>query len=371
MNPIRILVVDDSVVMRRVICQILEGDPELEIAGWAANGRLALERIPQVNPDCVTLDVEMPEMDGIAALREIRKGFPRLPVIMFSTETRHGAVRTIEALSLGATDYVSKPANVGSVNESVARLREELVPRIKAHCSRPLITPAAQATSRSPVAASSKAGPPASSPYPVPRHCDIICVASSTGGPNALSSIFQHLRAALPVPVVLVQHMPPMFTALLAERLDSLGGCRVSEARDGEVIRSGHAYIAPGGRHMEVMRAPHGTTLKLTDAPPENSCRPAADVLFRSVAPIYGPRALGLVLTGMGQDGMRGSRAIVERGGVVMAQDESSSVVWGMPGSVVQHGLAERILGLAGIPDALQDWVRRYAPSAAAERVAS
>jgi two-component system chemotaxis response regulator CheB len=367
MNPIRILVVDDAVVMRRIICQVLEGDPELEVAGWAANGRLALERIPQVNPDCVTLDVEMPEMDGIAALREIRKLFPRLPVIMFSTETRQGAVRTIEALSLGATDYVSKPANVGSVNESIARLREELVPRIKAHCRRPSI----QTAPHFPPAAVSKVASQTPAPRPAPRHCDIVCIASSTGGPNALSAIFQQLRAALPIPLVLVQHMPPLFTALLAERLNSLGACRVSEARDGEAIKNGHAYIAPGGRHMELFASRLGTTVRLTDAPPENSCRPAADVLFRSVASLYGPAVLGLVLTGMGQDGMRGGREIVEHGGVVMAQDEPSSVVWGMPGSVVQHGLAERVLGLAEIPHVLQDWVRRHSPNASAEKVAS
>jgi two-component system chemotaxis response regulator CheB len=359
MNPLRILIVDDAVVMRRLICQVLGDDPELEIAGWATNGRLGLERIPQVNPDCITLDVEMPEMDGIETLRQIRKSYPKLPVIMFSTETRHGAIRTIEALSLGATDYVSKPANVGSVSESIERLRTELVPRIKAHC-RP-----------SSPASAAKVLAPVPRPLSAVRHCDIICVASSTGGPNALSAIFQRLRTPLAVPLVLVQHMPPMFTGLLAERLNTLGVCRVTEARDGEIVESGRAYIAPGGRHMEVTRTAQGTALRLTDAPPENSCRPAADVLFRSVAPLYGPSALGLVLTGMGQDGMRGSREIVEKGGVVMAQDQASSVVWGMPGSVVQQGLAERTLALTEIPDALQDWLRRYSPGKAVERKAS
>jgi two-component system chemotaxis response regulator CheB len=204
-----------------------------------------------------------------------------------------------------------------------------------------------------------------------PRHCDIICIASSTGGPNALSSIFQQLRAAFPIPLVLVQHMPPLFTAQLAERLNTLGGCRVTEAVDGEVIKNGHAYIAPGGRHMELVRAPHGIAVRLADTPPENSCRPAADVLFRSVAALYGAAALALVLTGMGQDGLRGSREIVQRGGVVMAQDEPSSVVWGMPGSVVLDGLAERVLSLADIPRALQDRVGRHSPSVAGERAAS
>ena len=284
---------------------------------------------------------------------------------MFSTETRQGAARTIEALSLGATDYVAKPANVGSVNESIARLREELAPRIKAHCSKskmgsqmPFIPPPAPRTIL-----------PAPGFRPAPKHCDIVCIASSTGGPNALSSIFQHLPAALPVPLVLVQHMPPMFTALLAERLNTLGGCRVTEARDGEAIKSGRAYIAPGGRHMELVRVPHGTAVRLTDIPPENSCRPAADVLFRSVAPLYGSTALGLVLTGMGQDGMRGSREIVNRGGVVMAQDEASSVVWGMPGSVVHLGIAERVLSLSEIPRALQDWLIRHPPQVSGEKV--
>jgi two-component system chemotaxis response regulator CheB len=359
MNPLRILIVDDAVVMRRLICQVIEDDPELEVAGWAPNGRLGLERIPQVNPDCVTLDVEMPDMDGIEALREIRKRHPRLPVIMFSTETRHGAVRTIEALSLGATDYVSKPASVGGVSESIELLRSELVPRIKAHCRKSAATLAVKTVM------------PVSRPRSTVRHCDIICIASSTGGPNALSAIFQQLRTPLPVPVVMVQHMPPMFTGLLAERLNTLGACRVTEARDGEMIGSGHAYLAPGGHHMEVVRASGGTALRLTDAPPENSCRPSADVLFRSVAPLYGPSALGLVLTGMGQDGMRGSREIVEKGGVVMAQDQASSVVWGMPGSVVQEGLAEKILALGEIPDAMKDWLRRHSPTLLVEKAAS
>lgn len=359
MNPIRILIVDDAVVMRRLICQVLEEDPELEVAGWAANGRLGLERIPQVNPDCITLDVEMPELDGIETLREIRKQYPRLPVIMFSTETRHGAVRTIEALSLGATDYVSKPANVGSVSESIERLRTELAPRIKAHCG------------KSPVIAAPKPVTAVSRPKATVRNCDLICVASSTGGPNALSAIFQQIRTPLPVPMVVVQHMPPMFTGLLAERLNTLGGCRVAAARNGQVIENGWVYIAPGGFHMEVVRTGPGMAVRLTDAPPENSCRPAADVLFRSVAPLFGPNALGLVLTGMGQDGMRGSRDIVERGGVVMAQDHASSVVWGMPGAVVQQGLAERTLPLNEIPAALQEWVRRYLPSGRYEKVAS
>lgn len=342
MPKIRVLVVDDAVVMRKMITEVLANDPQIEVVGTAANGRIALQKIPQVNPDILTLDVEMPEMDGLATLRELRKTYPKLPVIMFSTLTEKGAGTTLDALSLGATDYVTKPANVGSVSEGIHRLGTELVPKIKAHC-RHLRTD----------------GPPGEhttfvsriKPVPLPqrvatRQIDVVAIGTSTGGPNALAELFRPFPGDLPAPIVIVQHMPPMFTALLAERLAANSAVKFCEGKQGQVLEAGHAYIAPGGKHMEVRRDGLKVVVDLTDAPPENSCRPAVDVLFRTVVKSYGASTLGVVLTGMGQDGLRGCQWIRESNGQVIAQDEKTSVVWGMPGCVAQAGLADVILPL-------------------------
>lgn len=339
MPKIRVLVVDDAVVMRRLLTEALARDPDIEVVGVAAHGGIALARIPQLNPDVVTLDVEMPEMDGLATVRAIRKTWPHLPVIMFSTLTERGAVQTLDALAAGATDYVTKPANVGSIGLSLQRLDEELAPKIKLH-ARHLLPPAPVARAASPPA-TFRLAPSASVPP------EIIALGTSTGGPNALATVFTALPAPLPVPVVIVQHMPVLFTRMLAERLDKLGGTRFHEGAEGDRVEPGHAYIAPGGHHMEVAPGPGGLRLRLHDQPPENSCRPAVDVLFRSVAAACGGRTLGIILTGMGQDGLNGCRHLRERGAAILAQDEKSSVVWGMPGAVAAAGLADRILPLA------------------------
>lgn len=343
MPKIRVLVVDDSVVVRRMISDALSRDPALELAGVAPHGGIALQRIPQVNPDIITLDVEMPEMDGITTLREIRKIYPKMPVIMFSTLTAKGAVTTIEALSAGASDYVAKPANVGSVSEGLQRLASELIPKIKALCgqTRP---PVVAAPAPRPVATSVPLLPKVVRPPASP--VEIVCIGTSTGGPNALVEVFKQIPANFPVPIVIVQHMPPVFTALLAERLTANSAIKFSEGKEGDLVRPGTAYIAPGGLHMEVVLHNNIRKIHLQEGPPENSCRPAVDVLFRSVANHYGSGTLGVVLTGMGQDGMRGCELIRERRGQVLAQDEASSVVWGMPGAVVQAGYADKILPL-------------------------
>lgn len=343
MPKLRILVVDDAVVMRRLITEALSRDPGIEVVGVAAHGRIALAKIPQVNPDLVTMDVEMPELDGIATVRELRKSYPRLPVIMFSTLTERGAASTLEALAAGATDYVTKPANVGSVGLSVQRLEEELLPKIRLHCRH--LAPGGGA----PVPAPAFVPPVRPPPRPAAGPVELLCVGTSTGGPNALAEVFAALPAAPPVPIVIVQHMPVLFTKLLAERLDKVGPVRFAEGADGQRILPGHAYVAPGGRHMEVARDAAGLYLRLQDQPPENSCRPAVDVLFRSVATVCGGRALAVILTGMGQDGLHGCRLLREAGAAVLAQDEASSVVWGMPGHVAQAGLADRILPLNGV----------------------
>lgn len=347
MPKFRILVVDDSVVIRKIVSEELTLDPALEVVGTAANGKIALARIPQVNPDLVILDIEMPEMDGLAALKEIRKHYPRLPVIMFSSLTERGAAATLDALALGATDYFTKPNSSGGLEASRQVIREELIPEIKTLCGR-------TATPRFTV----PAPPPSSAGSGARPAVGVVAIAASTGGPNALAEVFGALPADLPVPVVIVQHMPPMFTRLLAERLSVQFAVKVQEALAGEPLKPGKAWIAPGDHHLIVVR--HGTEVRmlLHQDPPENSCRPAADVLFRSVAQTFGPSALAVVMTGMGQDGLRGCEAIRAAGGQILAQDEATSVVWGMPGYVVKAGLADKVVPLAHLAPEI---VRRVA----------
>jgi two-component system chemotaxis response regulator CheB len=285
----------------------------------------------------------MPEMDGLQTVRELRKIYPRLPVIMFSTLTLRGAESTLDALAAGATDYVTKPANVGNVLEGIERLKSELIPKIKLHC-RKLLPPVGVAASL-PAPAGIQGAKVVSSTGSGPDP-QIFAIGCSTGGPNALAALFADITRPLPVPGVIVQHMPPLFTKMLAERLDRNSPNRFFEGETGQLLEPGCLYVAPGGRHMEVRREGLRVRLHLHDDPPENSCRPAVDVLFRSVAAVYGPPVLGLIMTGMGQDGLRGCQHIRERGGRVLAQDEATSVVWGMPGYVVQAGLAEKVLPL-------------------------
>jgi len=351
MSKIRVLVVDDAVVMRRMITESLGRDPNIEVVGAAAHGRIALAKIPQVNPDAVTLDIEMPEMDGLATLKEIRRFYPKLPVIMFSTLTLRGAAATLDALAAGASDYVTKPGNIGSIIEGLERLEQELVPKIKLHCRRLLEPGPFRIPTAAETPAAAAAPPPARPPCAVP--VELVCIGTSTGGPNALAEVFGSIPRNFPVPIVIVQHMPVLFTKMLAERLDQLGSVRFQEGTEGEALKPGCAYIAPGGQHMEVRREGTRLGLRLNNGTPENSCRPAVDVLFRTVADACGPAALAVIMTGMGQDGLRGSRNIRERGGLVLAQDEASSVVWGMPGYVVQAGLADRVLPLKEIGGAM------------------
>ncbi len=350
MGKIRVMLVDDAVVFRRLVSEELSKDPAIEVVATAANGKIALAKLTHSNPDLVILDVEMPEMDGLATLAEIRKIYPKLPVIMFSALTERGAVATLDALALGATDYFTKPTTVGGLDESLEVIRQQLIPEIKALCLRPATKPPATA----PASTQKSAQRPQAGPVPV----EIVAIGTSTGGPNALSEVFSGLPADFPVPIVIVQHMPPMFTRMLAERLSSQSSIRVQEASSGSVLLPGTAWIAPGDYHMIVVRDALQARVLTHQDPPENSCRPAADVLFRSVAQAYGPRALGVVMTGMGQDGLRGCEEIVQAGGRVLVQDEATSVVWGMPGYVARAGLADRLLPLSLIADEIIKRVR-------------
>ncbi len=353
--PVRVLVVDDAVVFRKGISDALSGDPEIQVIGTASNGKLALQKMALNLPDLVVLDVEMPELDGIATVTEIRKLWPRLPVIMCSAHTTDGARVTLQALERGANDFVTKPVT-SSVAESLAHFRHELIPRIKGNCRhllghadsgvRPaVVIPAINQAGH--IAAIAPAPPKPALARPLSDHrIDLIVIGVSTGGPNALAEVIPGLPSDLPVPVLIVQHMPAMFTKMLAERLGNSSAVKVDEAVAGTICKPGQAWIAPGGFHMTVNKVGAEYHLDLNQHPPENSCRPAADVLFRSVASVNGANTLAVVLTGMGEDGLIGCRLIHQAGGQVIVQDKATSVVWGMPGAVAKANLADRQLPL-------------------------
>lgn len=351
--PVRVLVVDDAVVFRKGISSALAGDPDVQVIGTAPNGRLALQKMALSLPDLVILDVEMPEMDGLATIVEIRKLWPRLPVIMCSALTTDGARVTLQALERGASDFVTKPVT-RSVQESLAHFRQELLPRIKSSCRHLLGTD--DSGWRSGVSAPIGLNATTFSTTPVPRprlagdhQIDLVVIGVSTGGPNALAQVIHQLPADLPVPVLIVQHMPPMFTKMLAERLGTKSALTVEEASAGVIAKASQVWIAPGGHHLTVSRSGGEFRLAITDDPPENSCRPSADVLFRSAAEAGGGSTLAVVLTGMGEDGLSGCRLIHQAGGQIIVQDKASSVVWGMPGAVFKAGLADKQLPLTEV----------------------
>lgn len=335
---IRVLVVDDSVVLRHLLREALESDPAIEVVGAEANGVAALARIPEVQPDLVTLDIEMPEMNGIETLRRIRREYPRLRTVMFSTLTSRGAAATFEALSLGADDYVAKASNAGKLDESLATLRAELLPKIRQFFSLPGRDGPAPAPPRIVLAKHVLSTAPR-----------VLAIGVSTGGPAALAKLIPALPATFPLPVVVVQHMPATFTRMLAESLDAASPLEVVEAGDRMEVVPGRVIIARGDYHLTVRKLGGSVIAALSQGPPENSCRPAADVLFRSVAEVYGGAVLSVILTGMGSDGLRGTEAIKDASGYSIVQDQATSVVWGMPGSVAHAGLADVILPLGEI----------------------
>lgn len=341
----RVMIVDDSAVIRGLMTRWLEADPAITVAGTAHNGLSALKTLATVQPDVVILDIEMPEMDGMTALPKIIAAMPGVKIIMASTLTRRNAEISLRALEAGAADYIPKPEStrLGGSDD----FRQLLLEKVKALGATarqekkgraPL--PRGGRTQRDPAAVP----PLAATPSKVtPR---ILAVGSSTGGPQALLHFLKAFKPAPTLPVVITQHMPPTFTAILAEHLTRATGISCKEAADGDALEAGRVYIAPGDYHMLVEAKGTQYRLRLNQDPPENFCRPAVDPMFRSLARHFGPAVLAVVLTGMGSDGMLGGRDIVAAGGTVMAQDEASSVVWGMPGAVAQAGLASAILPL-------------------------
>ncbi len=327
----RVLIVDDSVVIRSLVRRALEQDPALEVVGAASNGAIALKRIPQLNPDVITLDIEMPEMDGLETLRRVRAEYPLLRVIMLSAVTERGAAVTLDALSCGADDYVTKTSEAASSVESMSRLREILIPKIRQLFKTP---PKPEKPTAVQCGDAAKVTP------------RVVLIGSSTGGPAALHTILPLLPATFPLPVLDVQHMPPLFTRLLAERLDAACPLKVQEAAPGETVCAGKILIAPGDFHMKLKSRDEEIRVFVDQSPLQNSCRPAVDALFTSADQTYGGAAVAVILTGMGQDGLRGVRALRNHGATVLAQDEATSVVWGMPGAVVNANLADCVLPL-------------------------
>lgn len=334
MTKTRVLLVDDSAVVRRLIAAALVKATDLDVVGTAPDGQAALDRLAELRPDVVLLDLEMPVLDGLQTLVALRKAHPRLPVIMFSRFTQKGVEATVHALTLGADDYVPKPGDGLEVGTCVEQL---LIPKIRLLATK-------SATREQP------ALPVARTPAPPSRlglqRVDVVAIGTSTGGPNALAEVFTAFPAAWSVPIVLVQHMPPEFTTRLAERLTDKSKLTIREAKDGDPLDAAQAWVAPGNYHLTLKRENRAVRLALNQDPPVNSCRPAVDVLFRSAAELYGPGVLAVVLTGMGQDGLRGCEAVRAAGGQVIVQDQVTSVVWSMPGAVAQAGLAHQVLPL-------------------------
>jgi two-component system, chemotaxis family, protein-glutamate methylesterase/glutaminase len=377
----RILIVDDSAVMRSLLRSVVRAHPRFEVAGTAADGASALNLLQTSQVDIILLDVEMPVMDGLATLRALRQQWRKIPVIMCSSLTQRGARVTIEALACGASDYVTKPSGQSDRETALRKLAQELIPKIHALTTNSVKSPLRVQRPFASVLPVDMTGSPASSPsapgfvarnlvasslQPITSAPSVVLIGVSTGGPAALEALLPSFPENFALPVLIVQHMPELFTRLLAERLNSRCRLRVREASDGDSVRSGSIYIARGNWHMETVSTTlpdSPTTLRLTQGPQENYCRPSVDVLFRSAATVYGAGVLAVVLTGMGSDGLNACRKIRELGGTVLAQDEVTSTVWGMPGAVANAGLVNRILPLEMIGQEILRITAQSSPS--------
>jgi two-component system, chemotaxis family, protein-glutamate methylesterase/glutaminase len=343
MSKKRILIVVESVLMRRALTTALARNPRLELAGSAPNGRVALMKIPLLHPDAVALDIELPKKDCLETLGAIRVAYPQLPVIILSVATGRAASESLDAVTMGAKDYLMKPDIATIADDALQVFTDELASKIAFHC--PVVS-YGKPTSAPPLF------PPPSDPAPYIAACrpalrpDVVAIAASVGGPDALMDLIPRFSPDFPVPILIVQHMSAIFTKLLATRLNAKCQIHVAEGSLDQVVMPGQAWIAPGDLHMSVVRKGNVVRMHTYQGLPVNSCRPAADVLFQSVAEVYGAHALAVVMTGMGQDGFRGCQEISAAGGQVLVQDEASSVVWGMPGFVVRGGIADQIVPL-------------------------
>ncbi|PTW59736.1 two-component system chemotaxis response regulator CheB [Breoghania corrubedonensis] len=362
-DPIRVMVVDDSVVIRGLISRWVDADPALAVVASHRNGKLAVDDIERSNPDVVVLDIEMPEMDGLTALPLMLAKKKNLVVVMASTLTRRNAEISLKALSLGAQDYVPKPESSSSISTSVD-FRRELIEKLKSlgprarrgagFARRPMRAETAAGQQVGNAAVAARPGAIVRPAFTLRNYSSarprILAIGSSTGGPQALQQLFRDIGSTInDIPVVVTQHMPPTFTAILAEHLAKAALRPAAEAQDGEVLKPGQIYVAPGGKHLVLEKDAGAAKARLTDDPPVNFCKPAVDPLFDSVAKIYGSATLAIVLTGMGHDGAAGVKTIAAAGGSIIAQDEKTSVVWGMPGAAAQTGQCSEVLPLEEI----------------------
>ncbi len=357
---LRVLVVDDTIVYRKIISDVLSNYADVEVVGTASNGKIALSRIESLKPDLITLDVEMPVMDGVQTLEEIQKRKIKLGVIMVSTLTKRGSDITMKALELGAFDFITKP-DKDSREENVKILESALAPRIKHFLKRLEIK---RALRRPDTDVKKKPVPRPAATVSISRASHekslIVAIGISTGGPNALTRMLPMLPGDLGVPVVIVQHMPPIFTKSLSESLDQKCALRVKEAEDGEVLKPNFVYIAPGGKQAKVVTgAAQKKIIRVTDDPPENNCKPSADYLFRSVAREFGKKVTGVIMTGMGNDGTLGLKVMKSFGAVVIGQDEETCVVYGMPKMASDSGVVDKIVPLDKIAAEIVTTVKR------------
>jgi two-component system chemotaxis response regulator CheB len=360
MSSIKVLIVDDSLIFRHAVQETLAGEDGIEIVGSVRNGKKAMEFLESGHADVVTLDLEMPEMDGLATLREIQQrnsqpGTSKVGVIMLSAHTRKGADTTLQALELGAFDFIQKPSS-SSEDESIALLKRSLVPKIHHFGTTQILTAGRKPESCEGVPASTPVKEPGTrteGPFVSPGKTDIIVIGVSTGGPRSLSEMLPLLCERTDAPILIVQHMPPTFTTSLAESLDKKCRHKVKEGNAGDYVTPNTVYVAPGGVHMVVRKSGAEVMVGTNSQPPENGCRPSVDVLFRSVATTYAHNITAIIMTGMGNDGSKSLRALKRNGARIIAQDEASSVVWGMPGSAVKTGLVDEVLSLLNIPKAV------------------
>ena len=351
-GKIRIVIVDDSAFMRKIIADILVADPDIEIVGKARDGNEAMDVIRSLQPDVVTLDIEMPGKSGIEVLGEIMN-FKPIPVVMVSSLAKYGADVTLQALDMGAVDFVTKPS--GNISTDMVRIAAELISKVKAASRASVRGSTAKRISRFQEAAVVQ--PPISREARLKP--ELLVVASSTGGPMALQQVIPELSRDFPIPVLIVQHMPPKFTTSLAQRLNERSNLNVTEACDEMPIRKGNAIIAPGGYHMIVEKKGKELVCRLTETPPVRSVRPSADVLFTSVSEVTEGNVIALVLTGMGKDGLDGVRLLRRKGAYVIAESRETSVIFGMPGAVIEAGLADEVLPLYSIAEGLERVVKK------------
>ena len=363
-DPYRVMVVDDSAVIRGLLTRALEKDPTIKVVASVGNGEVALKTLTRQDVEVVVLDIEMPVMDGLTALPLLLKAQPSLQVIMASTLTRKNAEVSLRALQAGAADYIPKPTSTSELTSADA-FQRELSAKVKAlaAASRPAhrsVAPLRPLGERAPAPAPAPKRPInlRKAPYAPPR---IIAIGASTGGPQALLEVLRDLCTGTKLPIVITQHMPATFTTLLAEHIGRATGVPCIEGKDGEIVKEGHIYLAPGNYHMVLEAFGAGSVIRLNQDPPENFCRPSVDPMLRSLAEIYGPGLLTIILTGMGSDGQKGAQVAVEAGGSVIAQDEATSVVWGMPGAVATSGLCSAVLPLKEIGPNVRKLVMRSA----------